>query len=161
MITSTGLLWQDNNVSYRKLVPDTTCAVQKGTRSNMGGCVQGHGDAKGPMVSRQSSASSSVPERGTLRRTTEDTEAGGGGSSNASWDIFEPRVGTDANGAGTKSQSAPTSGAVTDLSTLKHMTGAPPQSVLSVAVCVLPSRWYFSVQEQRSGARLCLAPPKF
>ncbi|CAL8470566.1 g10108 [Coccomyxa elongata] len=82
----------------------------------------GHGDARGLMVSRQSSASSSVPERGTLRRTTEDSEAGGGGG-NASWDIFEPRVGTDANGASTKPLSASPSGAVTDLSALKHMTG--------------------------------------
>ncbi|BDA45839.1 hypothetical protein COCOBI_07-6260 [Coccomyxa sp. Obi] len=82
----------------------------------------GHGDAKGPMVSRQSSASSSVPERGTLRRTTEDTEAVGGGG-NASWDIFEPRVGADANGASARPQSVPPSGAVTDLAALKHMTG--------------------------------------
>lgn len=102
--------------------------------------VQGHGDARGPMVSRQSSASSSLPERGTLRRTTEDSEVGGGGG-NASWDIFEPRVGTDANGASIRPLLAPPSGAVTDLSALKHMTGAPSHAVLSVTVtgCDFPA----------------------
>ncbi|KAK9904234.1 hypothetical protein WJX75_007362 [Coccomyxa subellipsoidea] len=84
--------------------------------------LSAHTDARGcaPMVSRQSSASSSVPERGALRRT-EDSEIGGnGGGGGTSWDIFEPRVG-DASAA-TQQPERP-NGAKIDLASLKHMTG--------------------------------------
>jgi hypothetical protein len=92
--------------------------------------AQAHTDARGcaPMVSRQSSASSSVPERGALRRT-EDSEIGGnGGGGGTSWDIFEPRVG-DASAA-TQQPERP-NGAKIDLASLKHMTGGGP------AICPL------------------------
>ena len=129
------ILLQDCIVSNRPWVADTTLAAQRKSVRTWVVDMQGHGDARGPMVSRQSSASSSVPERGALRRTTEDSEAGGGGgSSNASWDIFEPRAGADANGASTMPRSGPPSGAVTDLSALKQMTGAPP-------ACAVLSGW--------------------
>lgn len=74
------------------------------------------------MVSRQSSATSSVPERGSLRRT-EDAEPASGGGGGDSWDIFEPRA---ADVAAAEALQQPPIGAKTDLAALKHMTGAQP-----------------------------------
>ncbi len=75
------------------------------------------------MVSRQSSASSSVPERGALRRT-EDSELGlnnnGGGGS---WDIFEPRAAETAAAAAAGPLSEGLNGGTMGLAALKQMTG--------------------------------------
>lgn len=75
------------------------------------------------MVSRQSSASSSVPERGALRRT-EDSELGlnsnGGGGS---WDIFEPRAAESAAAAAAGPLSEGLNGGTMGLAALKQMTG--------------------------------------